>query len=49
MILKILKRDPKLDDWTEIGKMIEEGYTTRIDRPVGLNWTVEWKPSSNKK
>ena len=49
LILKILKGDPTAQDWAEIGKMLEEGYTTGIDRPYGINWTVEWKPSSNTK
>ena len=49
IILKVLKGDPNAQDWAEIGKMLEEGYTTGIDRPPGINWTAEWKPSSNLK
>ncbi len=49
LILKIYKGDPTAQDWAEIGKMIEEGYTVGINRPLGINWEVEWKLSSNIK
>jgi len=47
LILKILKGDPTAKDWAKIGKMLEEGFTTGIDRPAGINWSIEWRPSSN--
>ena len=47
IVLKILKGNPTPDDWLIIGKMLEEGYTTGIDQPSGINWTVEWQPNSN--
>jgi len=49
LILKILKGDPTAQDWAEIGEMIEEGFKVGIDRPSGINWDLEWKPSSNTK
>jgi hypothetical protein len=34
----ILKGKPTANDWAEIGKMLDEGYTSGIDRPLGINW-----------
>jgi len=45
--LKILKGDPTAKNWADIGILLEGGSTTGIDQPPGINWTVEWKPSSN--
>ena len=49
IILKILKGDPEPEDWLHIGEMLKEGFTSGIDQPPGINWTVEWEPSSNLK
>ncbi len=49
LIVKVLKGDPTAEDWREIGKMMEDGFHTGIDRPIGINWTAEWKPGSNLK
>lgn len=45
--LRVLKGDPNAQDWAEIGQMLADGHTAGIDKPKGLNWTVEWSPNSN--
>ncbi len=40
MKVDITKGKPTPEQWLEIGKMIDEGYHTGIDRPMGITWTI---------
>ncbi len=38
--IEILEGDPTPEDWRDIADLIDEGYTSGYERPVGINWTL---------
>lgn len=44
MKVTIHKGNPTPEQWAEIGRMIQEGHHTGIDRPYGINWEVDCPP-----
>jgi len=41
--VKIHKGKPSKEDWEEIHKMIDQGYHTGIDKPIGITWEIIWR------
>ena len=38
MYVNIIEGKPTAEDWFEIGKMLDKGYHTGLNRPLGITW-----------
>lgn len=49
MKIELYIEDPTPEDWQRLGEMIQEGYSSGINLPVGMTWKIiEEEENSSK-